>query len=553
MSTMREIAKCEWFHGGFIVMMVLAATASLWLCWHNPNIGADALGYLVPVQNLMAGKGYTMGGVVNIYSSPGYGLAIWLVEFVTRDLEYAAMAVTGLSYLALVFMAGWLGERFGGRPGSWLAGLFVAMSPMAMTHSYLSLADPLFAAMLMACVCHFITSDTVSWNVRRSLIQGGLLGLSCLVRPDTVIVLPFVMAWIGVRCWIQCHHSAPREGGVARVILLPFLVMAVFQLVMCPYMVFLYGQTGSWTVSNKIGFALMGGGQENPHLTLEMARAATGYLFVNLYETLGRCAENLLLLAHKTVVQNYGHLVAVGLLWLVYPLLGRQPLLRLLQWPQLVRLLGTGLIFLTPLVPSLLITSYDRYVLPYFMIALVLLAAVAMVLIVGIFGEGRRKQTVGVIVTLMLMLLAPLVPRPAVIQVVPTPLSALQASSAHLGLRKAGLRLASESGVERGFVILSRKGSVPLFYAAGKRESLGTPLALPATPEEIPEVLAKQHVDYVILDGHYVPQMSAYTALWADPKGAATALGLEWVDGQAGAYQLFRPHITAQTISESLP
>lgn len=552
MSGDRMFNKCYWSRADLFLRGVLAASVSLWLCWRNPNIGADALGYMIPIQNLMSGNGYTMGGVVNIYNSPGYGLTIWFVNLFIRDLEYAAMAVSGLSYLALVTMAGWLGDRFDGRTGGWLAGLFVALSPLAMTHSYLSLADPLFAAMLMGCFCHFVASDTIGWDIRRSLVQGGLLGLSCLIRPDTVIILPFVICWIGLRSWGSLRRSSTAENGTVKGHVLSFVVLGMFLFVMLPYIVFLHGQTGNWTVSNKIGFALLGGGQENPHLTLEMARGATGYILTNFGSTLRKCAGNGLMLAHKIVVQNYGPLMAVGLLWLFFPLLGRQPLPRLRQWPQFLRLLGAGALFMVPLGPSLLITSYDRYILPYFMIALVLFAALALLVISGIFGDGEWGRAVGVIVTFALMLLAPLVPRPAVIRSVPTPLTALRSFSAHLGLREAGFRLAAEPGAQRGFVILSRKGSVPLFYAAGKREPMGNPLALPAVPEEIPSVLAQQHVDYVILDGHYVPQMSAYTELWANPLNCM-AFGLEWVDGIEGVYQLFRPHITVLTGSESVP
>lgn len=530
----------------YILRGLLAVCVSVWLCWHNPNIGGDALAYIFPVQNLMSGKGYTMGGMVNILNSPGYGFAVWLVDLVIHDLEYAAMAVSGLSYLALVSMAGWLGDRFSGRFGGWLAGLFVALSPMAMTHSYLSLADPLFAAMLMICFCHFVVSDTAGWDISRCLVQGGLLGLACLVRPDTVIVLPLVTGWIGVRCWTIFRVSSTGGSSAVMVAWQPFSVLGMFLLVVLPYMIFLHSHTGIWTVSNKIGFALLGGGEQNPHLTLELARGAAGYLLANLGNTLHKCAVHLFLLAHKTLLQNLGPLFAVGLLWIVYLVLGRRPIRSLRQWPQLLRLLGVGALFLAPLGPSLLILPYSRYVLPYYMISLVLLAAVASLLISGIWNDGGRGRALGVFITLAFMILAPLVPRPAAVGEIPSLVSVVHSKNAHQGLREAGYRLAAEPGVERGFVIHSRKGTVPLFYAAGKREPIGIPFGLPATPEEFPAIFKNRHVDYVILDSGYVPQMPAYSELWANPQ-SSSLFDLEWIDGKDDSYQLYRPHITAQS------
>jgi len=543
---MREPGVTKPWHAVFRVGILLCAVAAVaFLMVRNPNVGTDSLGYLISSGNALRGEGYMLNGKTNVLSSPGYGFAAHGLRVVVRALEWSGMLLSAIGYVGMVALAYSVCTALAGPVAGVVGSFMMAVSPLLLSYSYASLSDPFFAFIHFATFCFFLGVDARGWSVRKAGVLGGLLGLGCLVRPDSVFVLLVSAFYLLVRAAVLSWKDRTKRFAkeFLRQGIVPMAAcLAVFFIVMSPYMIFLHRHTGVWTVSNKIGFGLMGGGQENPHLTLDATRNAVGLLLSDIEATSGRMLRNGLMLVHQVILQNHHLLFPLGGLWVLYPLFGRRRLVDEMKRHPWWRLPVGASIFISPLAPGTLITPYNRYMLPYFAVLIVFLSVVLVRLLRG-YGirEGHsREEVASVVVVMLVALAAPLAPRPAALRPLPTPLSALRARHGHLGLRAAGCWIGEHVEENEEPVIVSHKAAIPIFYIGDKRGLRGTALPLPPTPEGLQETFGKGPVDYVVLDAYYAARMPGYAEIWRNPASAG-GYGLRLVRTEPGRYQLYVP------------
>jgi 4-amino-4-deoxy-L-arabinose transferase-like glycosyltransferase len=158
----------------------------------------DYSGYALRAQNL--------AGVfsINPRTPFGYPLVLWAVTLLTGDLFVSGKVLAGLSTLAVLALAYLLAKRLFNPYVALLAILALLVTPVFAEHAMLVATDMPAMACLLASIYVLIASGGHSWW--RVAMAGILGGMSYLVRPSGLVLVPAVLLWLlGLR-W--AHESA---------------------------------------------------------------------------------------------------------------------------------------------------------------------------------------------------------------------------------------------------------------------------------------------------------------------------------------------------------
>lgn len=530
-------------HSAFWASLLVGAAIVVFQCLMNPNIGADTIRFLVPMQNLFNGKGYTINGEVEWFFSPGYGLLAALPYLIMGDLEYAGMLVSALSYLWIVGCAIYIGMRYFNEGTGILAGFFTSMFPMLVNLSYVTLADVPYTAFLMTSLALFLKVQTeCSKKLLFTAVLGGMMGLGCLIRPDLLLIALAVSGMMLIQGVIESSRSG-------RIVVKDFVtcstLVLVFFLVVLPYMIFLYLHTGIFTVSTKLGLAVIGGSDIVPHWTLNSAPDPILYIYSHLNEVYIIIKRNVIGICLQLVVSMLFVTIPLGLLWFIYPFIaGRKVIDYMNGRGRLRQTILAFAVFLIPLVSTLLFDIWDRYIIPYLTLMIPILSYLLNAFLTGVIGVVNKKK-------LSLFLLS-IVVSWFMLSVIPVPrwfdgyrwniVKVMQDRHVHLAHRAAGLWLYEEGIVpEQLSIIAPSKAMVVLFYAAGKSEPKGRSYSFIGlkTLNDLLKIMEDEHIEYLFIDRHYGVNNEISNAIWRD-NGLAYKNGLKLVHSVEGLYQIYR-------------
>jgi 4-amino-4-deoxy-L-arabinose transferase-like glycosyltransferase len=195
----------RWLAG---ILLVALALRIVWcLVAVRPPVGLhDPFFYIFYGDSISAGKGYTtLAGNPTAYYPVGYpaalGAVFWIVRHtpIPNDFPAAAAAFNVILGAVMVFLVYAIGRRlFNARVALTGAGL-VAVFPNLVFHSAVALSETLFATLVLAALAVLLWEPWRGGKLStgRALAFGVLLGLSALVRPQSLVLLP--LAVIAVR------------------------------------------------------------------------------------------------------------------------------------------------------------------------------------------------------------------------------------------------------------------------------------------------------------------------------------------------------------------
>lgn len=216
---------------------------------------SDAAWYFSRAAMLADGRGYLGDhGAPTAYWPPGWPMALSLVFHLTGPAIWA----TGLLNLALSALSGWLALDLGRRLfGSEVAGrmglLLWAAYPNAIVYAPLALTEVFYTTLLLA-LCWLLVARQ---GVAATLLAGLVLGLATLVKAQSLVVVPLILA---IALW--------RETGAMR--RLPALVGkglalgALAALVVMPWSLRNQRELGAFVaVSTNGGITLLTGNNDS--------------------------------------------------------------------------------------------------------------------------------------------------------------------------------------------------------------------------------------------------------------------------------------------------
>jgi 4-amino-4-deoxy-L-arabinose transferase-like glycosyltransferase len=238
------------------------------------------------MQEIMLGRKFASGdlyGVLDTYWAPLYPILIGIASFFIDSPIVPAILVSLLaSSLTVPLTYIFVLQSYGPREAV-VAGMIALFFPHFINSVVGVGSENVFVALMLGVL-------VVSWNalltgsIVRYLAAGLLLGLAYLTRPEAIgYSLYFVFVFIAVDLWRRrpfLKGSLPR----AAVFLLGFILLAA------PYLMYLRGETGRWTVSGKAEINTLAaqiedgaaGMEHGP--TTQQAKEFAKYFLLNLIE-----------------------------------------------------------------------------------------------------------------------------------------------------------------------------------------------------------------------------------------------------------------------------
>lgn len=154
----------------------------------------------------------------------GYPLLLWFVTLFSGNVFISAKIVAGLSTLASVGLVYLLGKRLFDAHIALLATLAVLGVPVFANHSMLVGTDMPALAFLLGSLVFLVASPARSWW---SIAAAGAVGgMSYLVRPSGLVLLPAVMFWMLGLHWAESSVWKARRLWTAVAYGLGFVLMA---------------------------------------------------------------------------------------------------------------------------------------------------------------------------------------------------------------------------------------------------------------------------------------------------------------------------------------
>jgi len=236
---------------GFVAMAVATS-----LAFPQPKLAlrnADAFEYLRGAETLLRDKAYLglHGGPQTLFP-PGYSLAIAGMSSVCRDPVRAALLVSLLAGALSCWLLFGLVRRWYGFPTAACATGMYVLLPIRVWLSQSVLSESLMVFLVLLGVWIL---EQRSWRpMRRGLCSGVVFGAAVLTRPEAMI------AALGLMAVPQVHRFRERANRRLSVSLGLGLM-----LLLVPYMIWVHGQTGRWSITGKTG-----------NVRLGMARHAVG-------------------------------------------------------------------------------------------------------------------------------------------------------------------------------------------------------------------------------------------------------------------------------------
>jgi len=211
-----------------LAVLVRVLAVSLTVGWSGPAFAepsSDSRIHMTLVQNLLAGRGYTLDGEPVASTPPLYifFLAALYAVFGSPAWVRAVQVLLGATGCVVLYA---IGRRIFDPPSAFLGAGLLALHPTAAYLAGLHLTENLFLPLLLLVLleAHRLADHPSGW---RAFGLGVLVGLGALARAVFLGFLPFLLFWFGLRWGIRNRLSYGVAGfvlGGCTLALLPWAV-----------------------------------------------------------------------------------------------------------------------------------------------------------------------------------------------------------------------------------------------------------------------------------------------------------------------------------------
>ncbi|HKB24334.1 MAG TPA: glycosyltransferase family 39 protein, partial [Methylomirabilota bacterium] len=224
-----------------LALAVVALALRLWVLRALPVIDADGVSYVTLARRLADG-----GSAFDPLFHPLYPAAFAVVAPLAGDWELAARLVSALAGALLVLAAWALTRALLGEDAARLAAILVAVHPALVRAGTAAMPEALYALLLVGGVWaawRALGAGAEAWLVA----AGFLFGLAYLARPEGAAYLLGLVAAVLLATLRDRRRRRLAWGGGA---------VLAWILVAAPYLVYLRGVQGRWTLSGKLAHNL---------------------------------------------------------------------------------------------------------------------------------------------------------------------------------------------------------------------------------------------------------------------------------------------------------
>jgi len=236
-------------------VVLLRAPGGRIVRWDEPD-------YLILGRHLFTGQGYTVSGRAELHYAPLFPIVTGALYPLTHDMKLNSdLAYVVFGTLTLVPFC-WLTRRLFGARISWMATVFLCLFP-ALTASVLfwgTMLEPLYLCLFFAALC----AVWMAWEkgaLWAYLATGVLFGLAYLAKPEAIVAFGWLLCVLAAGNLVRRAQHKGSPGSFATHKMLAGLVAAVlaFALVISPYILFIYRDTGRIMISGKLAVTYAAG------------------------------------------------------------------------------------------------------------------------------------------------------------------------------------------------------------------------------------------------------------------------------------------------------
>lgn len=229
-------------------LLIIALGMNGFLFIHHLNFGVDAMTYIFPVHEFMLGQGY------NSIVPPGYGTFCYIFFLITRDFEISVMLAASFSYVFAIVIAYHIGNLFGRRFAGFLSAFFITFCPLMVQYSFVNSITMCYIFVALLSFFAYLNVLMHKADYVQSIFLGATLGYTVFTREEGFVLvvggffLLFLLAIITAkrekpltcsRVWKR-HLSYPTTA---------LLITGVFLFIqMYP----VYSKTGNWVLSGRL-------------------------------------------------------------------------------------------------------------------------------------------------------------------------------------------------------------------------------------------------------------------------------------------------------------
>lgn len=205
-------------------------------------ISPDGIVYVTLGRALVAGD---FRAAFHAYWPPLYPLLVGLSSLVFRDVEFAGRFVSVVSGSLLVIVSHRLIRNWYGKRAALIGASLIALHPLLIYYSTTLLTESTYTLL-------FTSGILAGWSalsgakLRANFLAGASFGACYLLKPEAA---GFVLILLALTLGRKLFVSSTSLKTSARNAL---LLCAGFALLAAPYLLYLRGKTGAWTLSAKI-------------------------------------------------------------------------------------------------------------------------------------------------------------------------------------------------------------------------------------------------------------------------------------------------------------
>lgn len=160
----------------------------------GPERAGDSYQYVALAETMLSDGRFSMNSIAEpeSFRTPGYPLFIAVLLALFKNLAVLPIVQIVLAALScgLVFL---IGERFFSRKVALAAAVLFAIEPAVLTNSFVAVSDTLFVFTLL---CSLYVLTVRRNTLLNTLLGGVLMGVTTLIRPLGLYVLPLVLVWL---------------------------------------------------------------------------------------------------------------------------------------------------------------------------------------------------------------------------------------------------------------------------------------------------------------------------------------------------------------------
>lgn len=202
--------------------------------------GSDQVDYVTLGQHLTDGNAW---GVLDTYWPPLLPVLIGSVSLFIDGPTLPSIIVAVIAGSLIVPATYYLARQSYDHHTAAIAAGLALIYPHLLNAVFAAGSENVYVFLIVACLISgwkAVTSESLKYCV----LTGGLLGLAYLTRPEAFAYPSFFIGFILFRSWstgTRFRTALVRSGAL----LIAFLVLAT------PYLFYLRGETGRWTISSK--------------------------------------------------------------------------------------------------------------------------------------------------------------------------------------------------------------------------------------------------------------------------------------------------------------